>query len=110
MGVRIRVSAIAASAAVGLGVLSGCSFSVGATPTVSRDTLAAQTKKMLEANAGTPARSVTCDGDLEGKVGSKQRCVLTTMGGTRLGVTATVTGVEGSTVNFSAVVDDKPME
>ena len=36
-----------------------------------------------------------CDGDIDGTVGATQRCVLTALDGTTIGVTATVYGSQG---------------
>ncbi|SUA31700.1 Uncharacterised protein [Mycolicibacterium fortuitum] len=52
------------------------------------------------------ADSVDCDGDLDGKVGATQRCVLTA-GGTKMDVTVTTTSVEMNNVKFDVKVDDK---
>ncbi|OBI52681.1 hypothetical protein A5707_12145 [Mycobacterium kyorinense] len=91
-------------------LLSGCSVhgEVGKSVAVPKDKLAATVKEKLEANAGEKADSVVCDGDLPGKVGATQRCVLTD-GGTKYRVTVTTTGVDGDNVKFDAVTDDQPM-
>jgi hypothetical protein len=52
---------------------------------------------------------VECDGDIEGTVGATQRCVLTAMDGTTIGVTATVLAVKGDDVNNDFKADDHPM-
>lgn len=75
---------------------------------MSKDQLAKTVKEKLEAHAGAKADSVICDGDLQGKVGATQRCVLSAGGG-RVGVTVTTTGVDGNSIKFDAKVDDEPM-
>lgn len=50
-----------------------------------------------------------CDGDLRAEVGATQRCVLTA-GHLTLGVTATVTEVDGGDLKVDVQVDDEPME
>jgi predicted thioesterase len=42
------------------------------------------------------------------KVGATQRCTLTALDGTTIGVTATVTAVNGDDVSFDFKVDDEP--
>ncbi|MEW2479410.1 DUF4333 domain-containing protein [Mycobacterium sp. NPDC049093] len=100
---------LAASMLVAAGVLGACSANVhiGSTGT-PKDQLAKTVKEKLEAQAGKKADSVTCDGDLEAKVGATQRCVLTVKG-TKLGVTVTATSVSDDNIKFDAKVDDKPM-
>jgi hypothetical protein len=78
--------------------------------TVDKDQLAAKAKEKLEQAAGQESKGVECDGDIEGTVGATQRCVLTAMDGTRIGVTATVTAVKGETVSIDFKADDHPME
>lgn len=101
--------ALAASMLVTAGLLGACSANVhvGSTGT-PKDQLAKTVKEKLEAQAGKKADSVTCDGDLEAKVGATQRCVLTVKG-TKLGVTVTATSVDSDSIKFDAKVDDKPM-
>ncbi|MGV0888828.1 DUF4333 domain-containing protein [Mycolicibacterium sp. XJ766] len=100
---------LAASMLVVAGLLGACSANVhvGSTGT-PKDQLAKTVKEKLEAQAGKKADSVTCDGDLDAKVGATQRCVLTVKG-TKLGVTVTTTSVSGDNLKFDAKVDDKPM-
>ncbi|MEV0671250.1 DUF4333 domain-containing protein [Mycobacterium sp. NPDC050441] len=100
---------LAASMLVAAGLLGACSANVhvGKTGT-PKDQLAKTVKEKLEAQAGKKADSVTCDGDLEAKVGATQRCVLTVKGA-KLGVTVTATSVSDGNIKFDAKVDDKPM-
>lgn len=110
---RLRLVIIAA-AAVGA-VLSGCSgeVHVGSQPTVAKSKLQSLAKSKLEAAAGQKAKSVECEGGIAGEVGATQRCVLTAKDGTKIGLTATVKGVDGEgengNVNIDFKVDDKPM-
>ncbi|MBU9762936.1 DUF4333 domain-containing protein [Mycobacterium sp. TNTM28] len=101
---------LAASMLAMTALLGACSASVevGKTAAVSKEQLDKTVKEKLEAQVGAKADSVDCDGDLEGKVGATQRCVLTA-GGTKMGVTVTATSVEGDNVKFDVKVDDKPM-
>jgi len=77
---------------------------------VDKDQLAAKAKEELEQVAGQESKGVECDGDIEGTVGATQRCVLTAMDDTTIGVTATVTAVKGETVSIDFKADDHPME
>lgn len=99
----------AAGAVLGVGLLSGCSFHAGSTPAVSAAKLAESVKQQLDASAGQTSKSVTCDGNLAGKVGATQRCVLTAQDGTRIGVTVTTTKADDKGLSFEVVADDEPM-
>ena len=81
--------------------LSAC----GGTSSVSAEDVAAQISTQLEAQVGTAPDSVTCPSDLTAEVGATVTCELTADGQT-LPVTATVTSVDGSTVNFDIQVAD----
>lgn len=102
--------AIATAMLIAATLLGGCSghAEVGKTPAVSKDKLAATVKQKLEAQAGEKADSVVCDGDLQGRVGAKQRCVLT-VGTTKYAVHVTTTGVDGDDIKFEAQTDDQPL-
>jgi hypothetical protein len=60
-------------------------------------------------SAGAKARAVEGPQGVQGKVGATQRCVLTTTNGGRVGVTATVTKMDGDAVGFDVVADDRPL-
>jgi hypothetical protein len=77
--------------------------------TVDKDRLAALGKEKLEQAAGQESESVECDGDIDGTPGATQRCVLTALDGTKIGVTATVISVKGDDVNINFKADDHPM-
>jgi hypothetical protein len=104
------------SGKVSIGQVSSTAASPSATPTappaavtVDKDRLAALGKEKLEQAAGQEADGVECDGDIEGTVGATQRCVLTALDGTKIGVTATVLAVKGDDVNINFKADDHPM-
>jgi hypothetical protein len=103
------VSLLATTAAAML--LVGCSGSISVgnmKPKLSGDKVADVTAEKLAAQTGQPKPDVSCPEDLVGEVGTTTRCTLTATDGTTLGVTVTVTSVEGSQVNFDIKVDDKP--
>ncbi|MGW8574710.1 DUF4333 domain-containing protein [Streptomyces niveus] len=50
----------------------------------------------------------TCPEVLEGKAGATTRCTLTAADGSTLGVTVTVSAVDGDTVDFDSKADDTP--
>ncbi|WP_102140977.1 DUF4333 domain-containing protein [Mycobacterium hubeiense] len=75
---------------------------------MSKAQLEVRVKERLEAMAGRKADSLVCNGNIRAEVGATQRCVLT-VGATKLGVTVTVTNVDGTDLKLDAEVDDKPM-
>ncbi|MFE4693229.1 DUF4333 domain-containing protein [Streptomyces sp. NPDC056749] len=97
-------------AAVTAGVLlTGCSasVSVGKTePKLSAEKLAATVSEKLARTTGQPEPDISCPEDLAGKVGTTTRCELTADDGSTLGVTATVTSVEGEQINFDIKADE----
>ena len=100
----------AAAIAVAAGLLGACSAHIeaGGNAAISKEQLAKTVKEKLEAQVGEKADSVVCDGTLPAKVDATQKCVLTA-GGTKYGVTATATSVDGDNVKFDVKVDDEPM-
>ena len=90
------------AALVALAALAGCGDS---TPTVEQSKVEDTISSQLEAKVGTAPDDVSCPDDLEGKKGTTMRCTLTA-GDDELGVTVTVTSVEGKQVNFDAEVDE----
>ncbi|MDF6018066.1 DUF4333 domain-containing protein [Streptomyces sp. JH34] len=96
--------------AVGAGVLlAGCSasVSVGKTdPKLSADELATTVSGKLARTTGRPKPDITCPEDLAGKVGTTTRCELTADDGSTLGVTVTVTSVEGEQIDFGIEADE----
>ncbi|MGA5543170.1 DUF4333 domain-containing protein [Mycobacterium sp. NPDC051198] len=101
---------IAAAIVVAAGLLGACSAHIeaGSSAAISKEQLAKTVKEKLEAQVGEKADSVVCDGTLPAKVDATQKCVLTA-GGTKYGVTATATSVDGDNVKFDVKVDDEPM-
>ncbi|MGW0338073.1 DUF4333 domain-containing protein [Streptomyces sp. NPDC003011] len=98
------LSALAAGA-----LLVGCSaeVSVGsATPKMSADKLATTVSEKLAATTGRPKPDIACPEDLVGETGTTTRCTLTADDGSTLGVTVTVTSVEGDLINFDLKADD----
>lgn len=75
---------------------------------ISTDKLEQEITDRLTQQVGQRPDKVECPDALDGAVGAQARCVLTA-GQTQIGVTATVTGVEGSQINFDIKVDDKPI-
>ncbi|MGV9664476.1 DUF4333 domain-containing protein [Nocardia niigatensis] len=76
---------------------------------VSPDDVAASVSNAYQEKVGSAPQSATCNGLLRGATGSTIRCVVTETTGTRWGVTAKTTNVEGSKVNYDMNLDDKPM-
>ncbi|MFC6285502.1 DUF4333 domain-containing protein [Nocardioides sp. GCM10027113] len=85
--------------------LAGCSQQV----TVDEQEVERQVSSVLEEMAGQAPDDVDCPGDLEGEEDTRMRCVLAA-GEDRLGLTVTVTGVDGTDVAFDVEVDDEVME
>lgn len=96
-----------------LAPLAGCSDGPGGSGgsgdasglSISADSLEEQLADALEGDVGQRPDAVDCPGDLEGEVGATQRCTLTA-GADELGVDVTVTGVEGTDVDFDYVVEE----
>jgi uncharacterized protein DUF4333 len=97
---------IVAVASLGLLVaVTGCSSDKA----VEKDKLQSTVKSTLEKKVGQKAKGVTCPDDLKAKVGTKTRCTLEAMDGTKFGVNVTVTSVDGNDVKYDIKVDDQPM-
>jgi hypothetical protein len=92
-----------ASLGAATALLAGCSSS---TPTVDRSDLEQEVSTQLEKEVGTAPDDVACPDDLEGEKGNEMRCTLTA-GSDEVGVTVTVTDVDGDDVGFDIVVDDE---
>ncbi|WP_245388599.1 DUF4333 domain-containing protein [Streptomyces iranensis] len=87
----------------------GCSASVGveeSKPKLSADKLATVVAEKLAATTGRPKPDIACPEDLVGKVGTTTRCKLTADDGSTLGVSVTVTSVDGDQINFDVKADD----
>lgn len=76
---------------------------------VAPDDIATKVSNFYQERVGTAPKSSTCTGLLRGATGTKVRCVVTESDGTRWGVTATTTNVEGDQVNYDMIVDDQPL-
>ncbi|WP_051399451.1 DUF4333 domain-containing protein [Haloechinothrix halophila] len=104
----VKASAIAL-ALTGFGA-TGCTFDVGGgvetSPSVPRERVERIVKERLTETVGRSPDSVSCKDGLEATIDASIRCTLTADGETH-GLTATVTGIEGGTVNFHIQVDDK---
>ncbi|MER7494201.1 DUF4333 domain-containing protein [Streptomyces pharetrae] len=90
-------------------LLVGCSASAGsgdAEPKLSSDKLADTVAQKLADTTGRPKPDVTCPEDLTGKVGTTTRCTLTADDGSSLGVTVTVSSVDGDRINFDIKADE----
>lgn len=87
-------------------VLAGCSFG---TPTLAKENVEMTVSDRLAEEVGQAPDKVECPGDLTGKVGTTMRCTLTFQGDT-IGLTVTVTGVDGTTVKFDIAVDENLTE
>ncbi|MEU0542002.1 DUF4333 domain-containing protein [Nocardia sp. NPDC005978] len=76
---------------------------------VAPDDVASNVSNFYQERVGTAPKASTCTGLLRGATGTKIRCVVTEADGTRWGVTATTTNVEGDQVNYDMIVDDQPL-
>jgi hypothetical protein len=95
------VTAVMGGLAIVFAVLPGCTFSAGvnSTPSVSKDALQKDISDRLT-KAGEQPESVTCKEDLVGEVGKTTRCEVV-MGPTNsFEPVVTVTGIDGSTINY----------
>jgi hypothetical protein len=82
------------------------SCSAGSTPTVRESTLEKTVYDRMTDYAGQSPDRVDCPGGLEGEKGKIQRCTLYA-GGDQVGVTVTVTSVDGTDVKFEIEADDE---
>lgn len=75
--------------------------------TVDKNQVATAISDNITQQVGTKPESVTCPDNLKGVQGATLRCKLVTNGET-YGVNVSVTGVDGGTVDYHFVVDDRP--
>lgn len=103
-----RAVALAAGCAGFL--LAGCSaqVSVNTNPSIDKATLEQGISDTLARQVGHKPDSVTCPGPLAAKVGQSERCVLAA-GGTRYGVTATISSYQNGDAHYDVQVDQQPM-
>ncbi|GHJ36013.1 DUF4333 domain-containing protein [Streptomyces sp. TS71-3] len=99
-------------AAVATGaLLAGCSVSASVgkpAPKVSKAKLADTVSERLAATTGQAKPHITCPENLVGKKGNSTRCTLTASDGSTLGVTVTVSSVDGDNIKFDIKADDTP--
>ncbi|MEU6133543.1 DUF4333 domain-containing protein [Nocardioides sp. NPDC047086] len=81
-------------------------FGLAACGSIAEDDLEKNVTDQLEKMAGQRPDKVDCPGDLKAEVGSEIRCTLTA-GGDTLGLTVTVTSVEGTDAKYEIQVDEK---
>ncbi len=95
--VTTAVGALATAGALA----AGCDASVGlgGTPAVGRDALQTDIAARL-AEAGEQSQSVTCKEDLVGEVGKTTRCEVVMSATNSFEPVITVTGVDGSAINY----------
>lgn len=73
-------------------------------PVVGETELEKSVQQTLADKVGVSPDSVDCPGELTGKVGTTMRCTLTA-GGDTLGLTVTVTSVDGDNIKYDVEVD-----
>lgn len=107
---RLSAAICGLSAVTTCALLSGCSASVhvDTTPKMSKEKLADTVAEQLATKMNQPKPDMTCPEDLEGKKGTTTRCTLTASDGSTLGVTVTVTSVDGNNIKFDIQADDTP--
>ncbi|CAM5460747.1 DUF4333 domain-containing protein [Streptomyces fimicarius] len=88
-------------------LVAGCSVSVGSPKAVSKEEVAKQASAALSKKIGREIDDVTCEDDLKAEAGETTRCELT-VGGQKLGMTATATSVDDDKVKMDFKVDDAP--
>jgi hypothetical protein len=103
---RSRLLAVPALILGGVLMTAACSSAAA----VDRGELESGVKSKLEAAVGAKAKSVTCPNSLDAEVDATTRCTLEAMDGSKIGVTVTVTSVDGGQVTYDAKADDAPME
>lgn len=87
--------------------VDGSDVSYDIAPTLLESTVEQEVSDQLEAQVGTAPDEIDCPDDLVGRVEEEMRCVLRA-GEDELGVTLTVTEVEGQDVRFDIEVDQEP--
>lgn len=86
--------------------VDGSDIAYEVAPTLLRTSVEAEVSARLEEQVGVAPDDLSCPADLVGQVGEELRCVLTA-GSDELGVTVTVTEVEGAEVRFDVEVDEE---
>lgn len=96
---RLRIAPV--SIVLSVFVLAGCGASV-----VAEKDLEKGVSDQLTESVGQAPDDIDCPGDLEAEVGTTMRCTLTA-GPDELGLTVTVTEVDGSEINYEVEVDQE---
>lgn len=86
--------------------VDGSDISYEVAPTMLRSSVEQEVSAELEQQVGVAPDDLSCPDDLVGRVGEELRCVLTA-GSDQLGVTVTVTAVEGAEIRFDVQVDQE---
>jgi hypothetical protein len=103
----LTVRAMMVGAACAVVTLTGCSASVEAEATVSKENLEQGISDALEKATGQAPDSVDCPGSVKAKADESVRCELTA-GTDRYGLTATITSYENGKAEYDVKVDDEP--
>lgn len=85
--------------------LSACGASVGSN-SVSKSDVEAGAKR-LTSKAPSPITTVSCPGDLAGKIGASETCTLTLANGNKYSATATVGSVKNNNIHVNYLVTGK---
>lgn len=96
----IKNTLLALATVAGFALVAGCGSSA-----VAQSDVEAQISSQLAEQVGQEPDDVVCPGDLDAEVDTEMECTLTA-GEDELPVTATVTDVDGDTVNFDIEVGD----
>ncbi|GFH65415.1 hypothetical protein Sgou_45610 [Streptomyces gougerotii] len=104
---RRRGAARIAAGAVAVLLATGCSASVSATGSVSKEEVAKRASAALGEKVGRVPDSVTCEDDLKAEKGATVRCELA-VDGEKQGLTATTASVGGGKAEIDFKVDDGP--
>jgi hypothetical protein len=107
--VRLRLAGLSGIVLV-VFALGGCSFefSVGLDEEMPKAELERSITDGLEREVGQRPDRIECPSGIAAEVGESIRCVLTA-GQERIGLTATVTAVDGDNVGLDFQVDNVPM-
>ncbi len=108
MRMLLTARAMMVGAACAVVTLTGCSASVEAEATVSKENLEQGISDALEKATGQAPDSVECPGSVKAKVDESVRCELTA-GSNRYGLTATITSYDNSKAEYDVKVDEKPV-
>ena len=96
--------AIPVALACGALLIAGCSSGTGS---VDRHKVEKEVSNELTKTVGQRPKAIICPGDLKAVEGTRMRCQLEASDGSKIGLTLTVTSVQGSNVKFHISVDQK---